>query len=74
MSYYVRTDGGTLTAKVDNVIAGRIMREVPGHWQQKKFVDGRTVNVYIVDQDVNYGPDGLKIYMFKGYYLIKIGD
>jgi hypothetical protein len=66
--YYVRTDGGIMIAKVDNVVAGMMIRGIEGKWVEKNFDNGKR-SVYLFSQDCSYGRSEMKVMIWKGFYI-----
>lgn len=71
MSYYIRTDGGIMVGKVDNVVAGMMINGTDGHWTEKNFDTGKEL-VYIFIQDFTYGKPEMKFYIWKGFYISEV--
>lgn len=69
MTYIVRTEGGLAVGVVDNRVAGKMMRELLGHWEEKRFVDGSKATVYIFDQRSVYSNGEMGVCIFHGHYL-----
>lgn len=69
MAYEIRNEEGILNAKIDNRMAGKIINEVPGHWSEKNFSGRGKVNVFVMDDDFSWSVGGLKVYLWKGFYL-----
>jgi hypothetical protein len=69
MSYNLRTDKGTLFGRVDNNLAGKILKDCKGHWVEKKFVSGVVKNVFVFTEDMTYGTDVMKVFLFEGFYM-----
>lgn len=69
--YYVRTNTGLMVAKVDNVVAGCMMRQAKGEWTQKKFVN-QTKTVYVFSEDFTYGAEIMKLCIWEGFYLDEV--
>jgi hypothetical protein len=68
--YYVRTDTGIMIAKVDNVVAGCMMRQCKGEWTPKRFKRGPD-HVYVFTEDFTYGDSIIKLCLWAGFYLVK---
>jgi len=67
---YIRShEGGALVAEVSNSLAGKMMEEIPGYWQEKKFTNGTKKNCFVFDQFCAYGNDLIKVYVHKGDYM-----
>lgn len=70
MNYYLRNEKGQCTAVVDNVMAGKMMRELEGEWQQKNFsVEGKKT-VFVFTEQALYGNDLIKLNILPGFYLV----
>lgn len=65
MAYYIRTKSGEAKAKLDNDMAGRIIRDCPGHWREAKYKTG-SKTVFEIDRDMTFGNDRYKIMLWVG--------
>lgn len=71
MGYDIRTETGILIGKVDNVVAGMMMKQLEGEWQEKTFqVDGKQL-VYVFTVDTAFGNSAMKIQLWEGSYMRK---
>jgi hypothetical protein len=59
-----------MIAKVDNVVAGCMMRQCKGEWVEKKFTTGAKP-VYVFIEDFTYGDSIIKLCLWVGFYLVK---
>jgi hypothetical protein len=69
MSYNLRTDKGTLFGRVDNYLAGELLKSCKGSWTERKFVTGAVKNIFVFTEATTYGTDALKVFLFEGFYM-----
>ena len=69
--YYVRTNTGLMVAKVDDVVAGCMIRQAQGEWTPKKFLNS-TKTVYVFSKGFTYGDEIMKLTLWEGFYLDKV--
>lgn len=72
MAYYLRTNNGIMIAKVDDVVAGCMMRQGKGEWKQKAYVNNTKKTVYVFSDDFTYGDEIMKLCIWEGFYLDKV--
>lgn len=66
--YYVRTAEGIAVAKIDNEIAGKMMKRA-GKWVEKKYVDKTSKTVFQFQDNFSYGVDEMSLMIWSGFYL-----
>lgn len=69
MAYYLRTNTGLMVAKVDNHVAGMMIKGMSGKWVEKKYKDGSRKTVYVFTKDFSYGTDEVKLCVWENFYL-----
>lgn len=67
---YIRQKGkGKIIASVDEVLSGKMLREMQGQWQEKKFTDGTRKSCFVFSEFSSFGNDMIRIYINEGDYL-----
>lgn len=70
--YYLRDSKGTLKLKVADVVALKLIEDIPFQHSVKKFVSGVEASAFVFKEDWMYTiADTVQIYIWSGDYLIK---
>lgn len=70
---YIRKKGtGDLVAEVDNRIAGKMLQDITGAWQEKHFTGGTKKTVFVFNTFCAYGNTMMKIYVHEGDYMADV--
>lgn len=69
MMYIRKGKSGELVAQVDNRLAGMMLGDIPGNWEEKKFTDGSKKNCFVFTAFCAYGNDMIKVYVHEGDYM-----
>ncbi|WVS24557.1 hypothetical protein PSPHG_CDS_0076 [Pseudomonas phage Psxphi15] len=72
MSYDIRTEAGILVGRVDNVVAGMMIKQLNGEWQEKSFKVGGKQLVYVFTDGAAFGNSAMKIQVWEGFYMRKV--
>lgn len=71
--YTLRDKNGTMKAKLSNILAGKIINGVIGHWDTFNFKGNRKANVFVIDEEgASMGDEytfGIRIFVWTGDYL-----
>lgn len=70
--YEIRSKDGLLIANCTNNLAGYVINNSSGRWQERNFEKIGKCNVYVVDNDIKIGNvqhTGLEIFLWEGCYL-----
>lgn len=68
--YKIRTDRGTLVAKVSNKIALKMIDDIKGHFRPYETVCELKCICFEIDEDTSYGTNDIQICIWKGFKLI----